>query len=82
MGAKEVQACLSYLAVTLHVSASTQNQALCAILFLYRDVLKIKLESMDELILAKRPTKIPVVFTRDEAKAVINHLDGGFQLMR
>ena len=81
MGAKEVQAFLSYLAVTRNVAASTQNQALCAILFLYRDVLKIELEYMDELIRAKRPTKIPVVFTRDEAKAVINHLDGTFQLM-
>lgn len=81
MGAKEVQAFLSYLAVTRNVSASTQNQALCAILFLYRDVLKIELEYMDELIRAKRPTKISVVFTRDEAKAVINHLDGTFQLM-
>jgi hypothetical protein len=48
---------------------------------LYRDVLKIELEYMDELIRAKRPTKIPVVFTRDEAKTVINHLDGTFQLM-
>lgn len=81
MGKFEVQAFLSYLAVTRNVSASTQNQVFCAILFLYRDVLKIELEYMDGLISAKRPTKAPVVFTRDESEAVINHLDGRFQIM-
>jgi len=81
MSAKEVQVFLTYLAVTRNVSASTQNQALCAILFLYRDVLKIKLEYMDELVRAKRQANIPVVFTCDEAKAVICLLDGTFQLM-
>ena len=81
MRESEIQAFLSYLAVTRNVSASTQNQALCAILFLYPDVLKIKLEYLDEIVRAKSSTKIPVVFTRDEAKAVITHLDGTLQLM-
>ncbi len=81
MRAKEVQEFLSYLAVTRNVAASTQNQALCALLFLYRDVLRIELEYMDDLTRAKRPTKIPVVFTREEAMAVINRLDGTMKLM-
>jgi integron integrase len=81
MGAKEIQAFISYLAVTRNVAASTQNQALCAILFLYREVLKVDVEYMDDLIRAKRSTRVPVVFTREEARAVINHLDGTLQLM-
>lgn len=81
LGTKEVQAFLTYLAVTRNVSASTQNQALSALLFLYKDVLKIKLEYMNDITRAKQSTRVPVVFTREESIAVIDRLDGTFKLM-
>lgn len=64
MGARELTEFLSDLAIKRNVSASTQNQALNAILFLYRDVLKIELPWLDEVQRAKRPQHLPVVFTR------------------
>jgi len=81
MGIHEVESFLSYLAVTRQVSASTQNQALSSLLFLYRDVLKIKLANVEDVVRAKLPEKVPVVFTRDEASSVIQRLDGTLQLM-
>ena len=81
MGVSEVERFLSYLAVSRKVSASTQNQALSALLFLYRHVLKIKLPNVDDVVRAKLPVKVPVVFTRDEVSGVIQRLDGRFQLM-
>lgn len=81
LDAKEVQAFLTYLAVTRNVAASTQNQALSALLFLYKDVLKIELEYMSDITRAKQSTRVPVVFTRDESKAVIDRLDGTMKLM-
>ena len=69
MGASELSAFLSDLAMQHNVAASTQNQALHAILFLYRDVLKIDLPWLDEVQRAKKPQRLPVVFTRDEVKA-------------
>jgi integron integrase len=57
-----------------HVAASTQNQALCAIIFLYKHVLKVDIGDLGDIIWAKKPKKIPVVFTQQEAKAVINQL--------
>src|SRR3954469_4841838 len=80
MGEKEIAAFLSHLAVNRQVSASTQNQALCALLFLYQQVLERKLELID-LQRAKRPPKIPVVFTRVEARAVLARLKGDYRLM-
>jgi integron integrase len=80
MGEKEIAAYLSHLAVNRRVSASTQNQALCALLFLYQQVLERKLELID-LQRAKRPPKIPVVFTRAEARAVLAQLKGDYRLM-
>ena len=67
---------MTYLAVERKVSASTQNQALSAILFLYRDILKIELPWLDNVVKAKRPQRMPVVLTRDEVQAVLSHLDG------
>lgn len=81
MGVREVEKFLSYLAVTRKVSASTQNQALSALLFLYRDVLKIKLPNVEDVTRAKLPEKVPVVFTREEASAVIQRLDGTLKIM-
>ena len=67
---------LTYLAVNKKVAASTQNQALSAILFLYRDVLKKELGWVDDVERAKRPARLPVVFTRQEVKAVLVDLEG------
>jgi integron integrase len=63
------------------VSASTQNQALNAIVFLYRQVLQRELGWLENVERAKRPVKLPVVFTRAEVKAVLNQLDGTKWLM-
>ena len=72
---------LTYLAVNKKVAASTQNQALSAILFLYRDVLKKELGWLDDVERAKRPARLPVVFTRQEVKAVLVNLEGVKWLM-
>jgi len=76
MGKEEVERFLSYLAVEKEVAASTQNQAFSALLFLYRDVLEIRLEWLDGVVRAKRPKRLPVVLTRDEVHAVFRHLHG------
>lgn len=81
MGEKEIADFLSYLAVKRKVAASTQNQALCAIVFLYRHVLQKELGDFDNLIRAKKPTKLPVVFTRDEVKKILTQLVGHNWLM-
>jgi integron integrase len=76
MGAAEVRCFLSHLAVNEHVSAATQNQALCALVFLYRRVLGRDLESLDSLERAKAPRRLPVVLTRTEVRAVLAHMTG------
>ena len=81
MGAAEVEAFLSSLASQRRVTASTQNQALSALLFLYRDVLGIDLPWMEGIKRAKRPERLPVVLTPVEVKAVIARLDGQHHLM-
>jgi len=81
MGAPEVTRFLSSLAVEGRVAASTQNQALSALLFLYRHVLHQDLPWLDEVVRAKRPKHLPVVLTRDEMRAVISELDGTPRLM-
>jgi site-specific recombinase XerD len=81
MGAAEVQAFLTDLAVTQHVAASTQNQALSALLFLYKEVLRQEIAWLDEDIRAKKPKKLPVVLTRDEVKRVLHHLEAPTWLM-
>jgi len=81
MGAAEAEAFLTDLAVRGNVSASTQNQALSALLFLYRHVLEIKLEWMDNVVRVRRERKIPVVFTQRGARTVIAHLQGKYWLM-
>jgi len=67
---------LSHLAVKQKVSASTQNQALCALLFLYRRVLRRKVGDLGEVIRARTPKRLPVVMTPEEVKAVLGHLEG------
>jgi len=81
MGALEIQTFLTYLAVKRHVAASTQNQALCALVFLYRKVLNIDFDDLNDLVRAKRPTHLPTVFTRNQAQLVISQIDGKLQLM-
>src|SRR5207244_10126728 len=81
MGAAEVTAFLTSLAVKGKVAASTQNQALSALLFLYREVLSVELPWLDDVIRAKRPQHLPVVLTRDEVRAVLQRLDGAPRLM-
>jgi integron integrase len=71
-----VRAFLSDLAVRHHVSASTQNQALAALLFLYRDVLRQPLAAADGVIRAKRPRHLPMVLTRAETRALLATLEG------
>jgi len=74
LGEAEVSAFLSHLAVERKVSASTQNQALSAILFLYRKVLKIELGWLDDLVHARRPARLPVVLTRSEVASILQCL--------
>jgi len=80
MGASEVQAFLTHLAVEENVAASTQNQALSALLFLYRQVLNQDLGPIDAL-RAKKPKRLPTVLTRDEVHCVFAHLSGVSLLM-
>jgi integrase len=72
---------LSSLAVEGRVAASTQNQALSALLFLYREVLGIELPWLDDIVRAKRPVRLPVVLTREEVRTVIDGLSGAPRLM-
>lgn len=81
MGHSQVEEYLSHLAVERKVAASTQNQALSALLFLYRHVLDIQLEWMDEIVRAKRPRRIPVVLSRKEVRSVLVNLKGVHWLM-
>jgi site-specific recombinase XerD len=81
MGKAEVEAFLSHLAVARKVSASTQNQALSAILFLYKEVLGRELEWLDNVERAKRPARVPVVLTEAEVRAVLAQMDGRHALM-
>lgn len=76
MGAVEVEAFLSHLAVERHVSASTQNQAKAALLYLYKQVLEIDLPWLNEAVQAKRPKRLPVVLTPTEVRELLLHMDG------
>jgi integron integrase len=81
MGKDEITRFLSALAVHGQVSASTQNQALCALLFLYREVLSEDFGWLDDVVRAKRPQRLPVVLTRREVKALLGALEGVHWLM-
>src|SRR5881275_2599437 len=81
MGATEVSRFLSSLAVEGRVSASTQNKALAALLFLYGPVPGVELPWLDDLVRAVRPERLPVVLSRDEVRAVLLALRGTSRLM-
>ncbi len=81
MGAAEVTAFLGSLATEGHVSAATQNQALAALLFLYREVLEMELPWLDAIPKAKRGRRLPTVLTREEARSVLEQMTGTHALM-
>ncbi len=76
MGAAEVTQFLTHLAVERNVAASTQNQALAALLFLYQKVLKKDFGWLEGVVRAKRPKRLPTVFTRDEVSALLGAFSG------
>ena len=81
MGKPEIEAFLTHLAVDRHVSASTQNQALQSVLFLYRSVLRVEIDWLEDVIRAKRNPRIPVVLSSDEVARVLAHMKGVNRLM-
>jgi integron integrase len=81
MGEREINAFLTDLAVEKRVSASTQNQALAGLLFLYRNVLGREVGDLGGVVRARKPQRVPVVMTRDEVRAVLAQMDGDTRLM-
>jgi integron integrase len=81
MGAAEINAFLTHLAVADNVSASTQNQALSALLFLYRHVLGRPVGELGDVVRARVASHVPVVLTRDEVRAILAELDGESRLL-
>ena len=81
MGAAEIEIFLTALAVDRKVSAATQNQALAALLFLYREVLGVELPWLDGITRAKAPEHVPVVLSRAEIDGLFRHLEGTHGLM-
>ena len=81
MAEAEVNAFVNHLAVEGHVSASTQTQALSALIFLYKRVLGVDLGALEDLIRARKPRILPVVLTREEVRAVLDVLDGPIRLI-
>ena len=76
MGESEINRFLTHLAVAENVAASTQNQALSAILFLYQAVLERDIEQLEGVVRAKKPARLPVVLTRDEVRAFLGGMAG------
>jgi integron integrase len=76
LGDAHITEFLSHLATKKNVAESTQNQALSALLFLYKDVLAIQLPRLDKVERAKKPSRLPVVFTREEVRSILLQLDG------
>lgn len=81
MGGPEIEAFLTYLAVERNVAASTQTQALCAMLFLYKHVLKLDLPTLDA-VRAKRPKRLPVVLSREEVRRLLDRVTGARGIYR
>jgi integron integrase len=81
MNTPEIEAFLTQLAVTDNVSASTQNQALAALLFLYQHVLHQELNRSIDAVRAKKPTRLPVVLSRAEVAGLLNRLYAPYQVM-
>jgi integron integrase len=81
MGTDEIRRFLSHLATDRSVAASTQNQALSSLLFLYREVLGVELPYVEGIERAKRPERVPVVLTRVEAEGILSRVGGAYHLM-
>jgi integron integrase len=81
MGAPEISAFLTWLAVEQQLSASTQNQAFCAVLFLYRDVLQMEVGAIAPMPRARMPTRLPVVLSREEVRRVLERLSGAMWIV-
>ena len=81
MGEEEITQFLTYLATQRHVAASTQNQALSALLFLYKDVLKMDLPWLGDIVRAKRPKRLPVVLSREDTIRVLDEITGQNRLV-
>jgi len=81
MGEKEISQYISYLATDKKVASSTQNQALNAIVFLYRRVLKIELGDFGQMERARRPEKLPTVMSKKEVRRVLAEMSGTHRLM-
>jgi len=81
LGTPEVRAYLTHLAIHRRVSASTQNQAFSALLFLFREVLRCKLEDLEDTPRARTPARLPVILSRSEAKDLISRLPGRLWLV-
>jgi len=81
MGAREINQFLSHLATDCHVAASTQNQALNALVFLYKHVLEKELDDFGRIVRAKRPKKLPVVLSLDETARLLANMDGVQRIM-
>lgn len=81
MGAAEITAFLNDLAVRRRTSAATQNQALCALVFLYRKVLELEMPALDGLERARRPEHLPNVLSRGDVRAMLDRLEPPFRLL-
>lgn len=81
LGNRDIVKYLNYLANECNLAASTQNQALSALIFLYEHVLKIPVGELNNLKRAKKPKRLPVVLSKEQALAIINELDGVNQLV-
>jgi integron integrase len=81
MGQPEINAFLSSLAIKARVSASTQNQALSALLFLYRNVLELPFPQLENVVRAKRPKRLPTVMTHDEVRRILGKLSGTHRII-
>lgn len=81
LGAPDIERFLTHLAVDRSVSASTQNQALNALVFLYREVLRMDAPVLAEIVRARKPRRLPVVLTQDEVRAVLEQLQGAAWLV-
>ncbi len=76
MGEREINTFLTDLAIAKKVSASTQTQALSALLFLYRDLLELPFPELEKVVRAKKPKRLPVVLTKEEVRSVLSLLEG------
>jgi len=76
MGVEEIRAYLSYLATDRKIAASTQNIALSALLFLYRQVLRVDFPNIENIKRARQTRHLPVVLTREEVKTLLSNIEG------